>query len=399
MIVPQYKLRNWIPLEKLNHWALSSNPCIGADQLMKEHSISPSLYLLNENINNWAIEILKNNPSHIMWQLLSGNTNECAGEILLRQWNAQSEEWCKESFNWTKLSKNPSKGAIVILFAQAKNNPDILDWSAINMNTNPDIIQLMKNNIEYVDWVGLNRTADNDNTTALLHAYPDKIDWGLVSHDRRDSIISLLVNRPEIIDWYRLSGNPTPTAIYLLRENIDKINPMWMSQNPCDEAINILRTHYPNDIDVHILAHNSCDEAVIFLRELQKTFPHIEYIDWDFLSGVPSREAIKTLNLYPQKIVWGSLARNTHPHAIKLFDKYFNASVNNDVDIWMILSANPNIFTFDWEKMRKQCYPLCEEIVKKVYSPFNVKNNIIKYNYDLLDDVYMTDSDDDSLLT
>jgi len=104
----KYKLKDWIPLEKLDWCELSTNPN--------------------------AIELLKANPNNIDWMYLSANPNDEAIELLNSNLNRNNK------INWAFLSANPNPEAIKLL----KKYPKNIDWWNLSKNTNPEAIELLK---------------------------------------------------------------------------------------------------------------------------------------------------------------------------------------------------------------------------------------------------------------
>ncbi len=76
----KYKLKNWIPINKLNIWILSQNP--NAIDFLKENTSKIKWNYLSKNPNPEAIKLLKANPTRIEWEFLSENTNSEAIELL-----------------------------------------------------------------------------------------------------------------------------------------------------------------------------------------------------------------------------------------------------------------------------------------------------------------------------
>jgi hypothetical protein len=103
----EYKLRRWIPLNKINWGYLSSNPNDGAIALLEDQ--------------------LKATPAKINWDWLSRNPND--GAIALLQQNPNKIDW------WM-LSGNPNDGAIALL----KDNQDKIDW--LYLSGDPNIFKL-----------------------------------------------------------------------------------------------------------------------------------------------------------------------------------------------------------------------------------------------------------------
>ncbi len=75
-----YKLKDWIPPEKLDWINLSANP--NAIELLKAEPEKIKWGFLSKNPNSEAIELLKKNPEKIYWPLLSKNQHPYAIELL-----------------------------------------------------------------------------------------------------------------------------------------------------------------------------------------------------------------------------------------------------------------------------------------------------------------------------
>lgn len=125
-----------------------------------------------------------------------------------------------------------------------------------------------------------------------------------------------------------LSNNPR--AIRLLEKNQDKIN--WQALSFIPEAIHLLEKNQ-DKIDWRALSSNP---AAIHLLEKNP-----DKIDWYRLSSNPA--AIQFLEKNPDKIVWHSLAINTNPDAMILFEKnYFKLMFYE----WHGLCKNPHAMPF-----------------------------------------------------
>ena len=112
----KYKLKDWIPLEKLNWVKLSSNPN--------------------------AIELLKSNRYEIDWKRLSGNPNPNAIELLKKN---------QTKIDWESLSENPNPKAIELL----KKNQGNIQFYYLSKNKNPKAIDILKANREEIHWLAL----------------------------------------------------------------------------------------------------------------------------------------------------------------------------------------------------------------------------------------------------
>ena len=233
----KYKLKDWIPLEKLDWDYLSLNPN--------------------------AIELLKANPDKINWDVISKNPSPSVIELL--------KENPHEEIDWEQLSANPN--AIELL----KANYDNIFWPNLSANTNSEAIELLKkNHYEEIDWALLSSNP-NPKAIELLKENPDYIYWKYLSENPNNEAIELLKANPNEIDWYYLSKNPNPEAIELLKKNLDKINWFDFLGNP--SAIEFLKEN-PKEIDWHALSVNP---AAIKLLKENKT-----KINWKWLSKNPA---------------------------------------------------------------------------------------------------------------
>ena len=68
------------------------------------------------------------------------------------------------------------------------------------------------------------------------------------------------------------------------------------------------------------------------------------------------------------KIHWDRLCRN--PNAIHILE------ANQDRINWATLSENTNIFTYDYEKMKKNCNIYKEELIAYVFHPSRLFKNV-----------------------
>jgi len=244
----KYKLKDWIPPEKLDWNYLSENP--NAIDLLKENPTKIFWTFLSANPAPYAIELLKENQKRIDWFYLSGNPDDKAIELL--------REYI-ENIEWDQLSRNPNPNAIKLL----KENPSKINWE--ELSSNPNAIDLIKNKINEENDIGENldnskninysKLSTNPNAIELLKEYPNKIDWKWLSENPNPEAIELLKENQHNIDWFNLSINPNPEAIKLLKANPTKIDWYLLSRNRNPEAIKLLKTK-PNEIDWDELSAN-----------------------------------------------------------------------------------------------------------------------------------------------
>ncbi len=93
----KYKLKDWIPPEKLDWRNLSENP--NAIELLKNNPTKIVWGNLSENPAPYAIKLLKENQDKIDWELLSSNPNDEAIELLKEN---------QDNIDWKTFSENPA---------------------------------------------------------------------------------------------------------------------------------------------------------------------------------------------------------------------------------------------------------------------------------------------------
>jgi len=136
----------------------------------------------------------------------------------------------------------------------------------------------------------------------------------------------------EYINWYNLSTNKNPNAITLIKNNLDKF------------GINEYRELCSNPNAIELLKQNQ------------------EKINWDWLSENPN--AIELLKQNPDKINWKMLSKN--PNAIEFLEQ------NQHKIDWFYLSYNPAIFTYDYEKIKKDNEQLNKELIEYIWHPLRI---------------------------
>jgi hypothetical protein len=197
----KYKLKDWIPLEKLDWAWLSANPN--------------------------AIELLKANPDNINWKMLLENTNPRAIELLKEnQDRIDIQSMLSWMITWGSLSRNPA--AIELL----KENPKKINWELLS--SNPAAIDMLKAHPNDIDWRML---SSNPAAIDMLKANQNDIDWRMLSSN--PAAIELLKQNKTKICWYMLSKNINPKAIDMLKTNSNNINWEFLSENPA--AIELLK--------------------------------------------------------------------------------------------------------------------------------------------------------------
>lgn len=308
-IVPKsYKLRDWIPVEKLSIRQLSSNPHDKAIEMLIQ-KVGKKHKKYNQNID-W--ENLAANPNDKAIRLLADNFDNVVSDKII-----------------SNLLQNPSNEAIKLLELNQGEIKNKMTWLYLAKNPNDKAIEL------------------------LMKIFGDKlhenVDDKFLSANPSNKAIELLLKNVSTIDWKMLSTNPNDKAIELLEKNKDEIDEIdwynYLSKNTNDKAIELLGKYFAEtgidpqytDILVDNLSKNTSDVAI---KLLNNDFSHEEF-NWKNLSANPNDQAIELLKQNQDKIDWESLSKNTNEKVIELLEK------NQDKFNWIIwgrLSANPIIF-------------------------------------------------------
>jgi hypothetical protein len=305
----EYKLRDWIPKEKLVKYALS------------------------KNYN--AIDYLVKNKEEIDYRGLSANTNPKALDLLRQQIAINPY-----SIDWDALSKNPIAMPLLL------ENKTRIVWKAFCSNPHPYTITLLKNTM----------MEDFDNR----HIY---LDWSSLSSNTSYEAIAFLFLPENIhnIDWKVLSDNTNPEAIKLLTEKANDANEgrdelNWFAICRNENAIDIILDalqNYALYIRWSTLVNNTNPKVINIIKNILNLSDDDitkQQIRWFELSPNPS--AIYILLKNQDKIMWTTFCGNTmikHPKALKLLEEKIEEENKqgrkggNNIT-WSVLSANPSIF-------------------------------------------------------
>jgi hypothetical protein len=257
---------------------------------------------------------------------LSGNTSTRAIKYLISQED-------KEDISWSLLSANTNPNAIK--FLSLPENYDNIDWEQLSGNSNVNAVKLLRKKWEKEKEL---METDMKKYNALKKKDGLMVYWNIVSKNTNKYAIRLLRKKIaeeeklasqapkkgkgnvlpfENVDWANLSGNPSPEALLLLKENIEKIN--WK-----------------------VLCGNINPDVIDLLRERLKDKP--SDINWEVLSGSQNPRAIELLEENKEKIHWGEFSSNTSLRAINLLRNRVENEKSAGIS-WFNLSANPSIFT------------------------------------------------------
>jgi hypothetical protein len=324
-------------------------------------------------------------------------------------------EWINvDKLDWIGLSKNPSPGAIQLL----DNQPDKIYWPSLLQNTSPEVKYLIEKYIEkhvesissmklYESKTNWNLISMNPHSKRILEKYPGNIAWNTLSANTSEWAMELLEKHPEKIDYDFLSTNKSSWAMELLEKHPKNIEWGSLSENPCSSAQKILQT-YPEKIVWVRMARNKSVWAVQMMEEELYKNPinsqmlwmcymcmnpyartllenHIKKepkfkIHYGCLSQNPSEWAVKLLeeecerNPEKNNIDWYMLVENPCPLAMDLLEKKY---LVRDPEIKSRnlygLSANPNIFVYDYQKMKEPKNQLHEDLIQTMFHPRNME--------------------------
>ncbi len=366
---------------------------------------------LSLNENDQVIEIISRYPNKINWKNLSRNS--CNKAIELLQANP-------EKINWEYLSLNSNDQAIHMLLL----NPDKINWYGLYANTNPNVIELYKNNSGYHYPLRFNQ-ATYKYAHLYLRMFPEEITKDLSSNPESGAI-QLLIEYPQMIDWSKLSNNPCPIALDILKDNLDKIdmhafccnkNPDiliilrnhpylisgYLSGNRNNEAIELLK-FYPDRIDWNFLSSNPCEAALDLLyylgrhaglinynqlsknknpRAVELLEEHIDAINWfEFCKYAESEKAVQLMRKHIDRVSWISLSMNKSIYAMKFLSENFdcicweNLCCNESDHAMEIIKQFPEYII--WEKLIMNKHSVARSLLKEKLLSFGYKNRLIQ---------------------
>ena len=239
-----FNFRGWIqPLLKLEEIDIIKNLCANTNviaiEILKDIcKTNPSVIELLDwkelSKNPIAIEILKleENRKHIEWYELAGNS--AAYDLLL-----QEKETKPVNFHWGNFSANSKGYSLIADRALEEANmdeydqlldPQKLDWAKVSSNRSSKVLNYLKKN--HLDKIDYGRLSGNPNPIAIEMLRVK------IEEEKRLTRRELNArNYKDKIDWFLLSGNYA--AINLLKENRDKIRYDYLSAN--EKAISLIR--------------------------------------------------------------------------------------------------------------------------------------------------------------
>jgi hypothetical protein len=255
----------------------------------------------------------------------------------------------------------------------------------------------------------------NPNAVDYLDSTQPNLDYRLLSLCKNDDAVYIIPKKE--MNWINLSSNSSSMAIYLLKQNMKKID--WFSILRNSNAIDIILEHldeYEKKNNIDLLSSNTHPKAIEWLANhpnricwynlsanpsaMPLLLKYPEKIRWDGLSRNPS--AIDMVLENPHKIYWSNLSRNPHPKAIEFL------ITNSSYIDWVMLSTNPSaeelfllhpnkwyynqlsenpcIFTYNYKKCRtvQRTTRFKEELLSTVLHPDRI-SKYLQLGYSLSD--------------
>ena len=386
----KYKLRDWLPSNKLSNDLVSANPNAIDFFSLPHNRRLIAWHILSENPNAIDFLSLPENKERIFYHYLSCNksSNPKLIELLKDYIIANPSIRSKRQLNWEELSKNPY--AIEIL--TSPENYDYINWKSLSCNPSPKAIEflLLDKNINFVKWFEFSSNHCND-AIQFLKDNPHHIDWSGLSANTNSKAIPLINKKikeenqlyelspteyaklEDKIRWRALSANPKaiPLIITKIKEGIrlDDIDWDALSKNPAiffafkrniEAKSKIVARILSNSLvstktKITDLSDDLHKKIIVDLKTISKNILRdgipVDKLNWNYLSANPNaidllrermnfekkltEEEYKNL---PYQINWSALCTNSDPEAIKLL----SLEENYDKIDWLMLSDNPN---------------------------------------------------------
>ena len=330
------KLRDWIPIEKLDWGNLSGNP--NAIKLLDANPEKIDFHNLSGNpfgfdlIKKYAIG--KERKSEISWLIMSLNSKEAIDLLEAYIINDNTRT------SWYLLAQNPDAISII------RKYPNKINWNALSINSKAiDILRkkweeekiliktkhpiytdvkvdnivswdILSSNTGAIDLLREKIQMEKDMPLSEYNLLQDKekIDWGSLS-ENPETVELLEENKGKIV-WNNLSGNRSPRATNLLKKRV-----AYENRLPREEY-----NRLANKINWILLSANPIAKEILAAN--------IDKIRWVALSNNP--KAIDILEVNQDKIDWDTLSGN--PSALHILE------ANQDKIDWERLSMNPSIF-------------------------------------------------------
>jgi hypothetical protein len=385
----EYKLRDWLPSNKLSNDFVSANPNAIDFFSLQQNRRLIARHILSENPNAVDFLSLPENKIFINYHYLSCNKSSNPKLIELLKAELKANPDIRRQINWEKLSKNPY--AIEIL--TSPENYDYIKWKSLSSNTSSAAIEflLSDKNIDFIKWFEFSRNSCNS-AIQFLKDNPEYIDWEGLSGNTNPIAISLLkkkikeenmlspkeyANLENKVYWRTLSANPKAIDLIIAKIKdgirLDDIDWDALSQNPAifftfnkniDAKSRIIARILSSSLIPSIssaktkisnLPDDLHEKIVKDLKNISKNILRdgipIDKLNWNYLSANPNAIYLLRERMYfeknlsedeykklPYQINWAALCTNSDPEAIILL----SLPENYDKIDWLRLSSNPN---------------------------------------------------------
>ena len=373
---PLYKIRSWMPnIKYLNYEDLLNNPrCI--NEVEKNDMVCESDLSGHPD----AIHLLEKSP---------------------------------EKIDFIELSRNPS--AVHLFEKTYLNDEYVVTQHMCELNNFQDIKDLGRN-------LSLYNIFQNPQAIHFIEKY-----YGyMFQYDHKCLTKEEFYMKQWLINALCINEN----AIHLLeRVPLSSIDVESLTKNPNGyklfEKYQFLRHKVLKSYTLYSSLCSYNEESIKFLEKYGIDIVN-EPCSWLSLHYNNSDYALDILEKHSSKINWWALCLNENPRAIKMLQsarQFINWTVlfNNPAAIDMIedyvkdknvitsfnkiqmsnITRNPEIFVLDTDAMKQQInqptqdgISFVEELMMKHYHPKRLQFYLEKYNYDILDDVYIDDQDD-----
>lgn len=250
---------------------------------LEEEEKTPRIYK-GLSRNPVSIEFFIKNPDKISWPDMI-RYNERAYEII-HLYKHHSNIW-KE-----KIIINSPKAYDLV-----RRNPsyDQFNWEGFlsNKHIKPEWVQYVIDTEPYV--------------------FGEYLDSNGTAHGEYDYVFKLRKNH-----WKNFSK--MPIMIPLLRKYMDKICWKELCENPCIEAVDMIREN-PDKVVISSLCNNHTEYAINFLEEIRPDLD-INKKAWSYLCRNPY--ATHILERYKNSIKYVELAKNTNKKAIEILKNHLS---------------------------------------------------------------------------
>jgi len=221
---------------------------------------------------------------------------------------------------WRDVLYNERSYELLHLSNKYKNymNREIIKYSA-------DAYQLVCKNprAEYINWDDFlkNKHVQPEWVQYVIDNEPDVYGECLYSDEQgrtRSAGDYMYTFRLTKVHWKMFSK--MPVMIPLLKKYKDKICWKELCENPCADALEMMREN-PDKIVISSMCNNHSKEAMSFLEEIRPDLD-INKKSWSFLCKNPY--AIDIINRYPSSIKYLELSKNTNEKAVEMVKNHLS---------------------------------------------------------------------------